>query len=383
MPRLLMVSQPTVAGVAQCVLDWSIGLRDRGWEVTVACPPTGDLGDWCDAAGIPSVEWPSQRSPTADVVEESSALKGILAMTQPDVVMLHSSKAGLDGRLTIRGSLPSVFVPHAWSFDAAEGLAARAALAWERTAGWRWTDLTLCVSAAEYHRGVEARIRTTYQVTRNGVDVPELRRIAAEGPSRSELCERYSVPPEARIAVCLGRLTEQKGQDVLVSAWPLVPGGIDRHLVLIGDGPLSDDLHTAAAGDESVTFTGPLPRADALSWLAAADVAVVPSRWEGMALVPLEALALGTPVVGSDVTGLREAVSPNVGDLVEPDQPQTLAEALAHWLSIEPRLSTTISDAARGRAASLFSLDATVAAIDHALRDVLVRRAGDVSDRRN
>ena len=67
MPHLLMVSQPTVAGVAQCVLDWSVGLRDRGWEVTVVCPPTGDLTGWCAAAGVPTVEWPAERSPFADV----------------------------------------------------------------------------------------------------------------------------------------------------------------------------------------------------------------------------------------------------------------------------------------------------------------------------
>ncbi|MCB0914144.1 MAG: glycosyltransferase family 4 protein [Actinobacteria bacterium] len=382
MPRLLMVSQPTIAGAAQCVVDWSVGLRDREWEVSVACPPTGDLAGWCNSAGIPSVEWPSQRSPMADVVQESSALKGILAMAQPDMVMLHSSKAGLDGRLTIRGNLPTVFVPHAWSFDAVSGFAAKVALNWERMAAWRWTDLTLCVSAAEYRRGVEARIRTTYQVTRNGVDVPELRRIAAEGPSRSELCERYSVPPEARIAVCLGRLTEQKGQDVLVNAWPMVPGGSQRHLVLIGDGPMQDDLRTSTAGDASVTFTGALPRAEALAWLSAADVTVVPSRWEGMALVPLEALALGTPVVGSDVTGLREAVASNVGDLVDPDDPAALATALGQWLSLSPDSTRTVRASARARAESEFSLDATVAAIDHALRDVSLRRALRVSGRR-
>jgi glycosyltransferase involved in cell wall biosynthesis len=289
--------------------------------------------------------------------------------------MLHSSKAGLVGRLALRGSTPTVFVPHAWSFDAASGKAAQAALAWERVAAWQWTDLVLCVSAAEYHRGVSAGIRTTYQVTRNGVDITRVRTAAHAGPDRSELTRLIGVSPEVRLAVCLGRLTEQKGQDVLAAAWPMVPGGADRQLVFVGDGPDAEHLQAATAGDRSVTFTGGLPRSQALAWLAAADLVVVPSRWEGMALVPLEALALGSPVVASDVTGLREALCPEVGHVVPPDDPAALATAVSDWLTraVGPDREA-VAAAARARAEDHFSLASTVTAIDRALRDMQIRR---------
>ena len=90
--------------------------------------------------------------------------------------------------------------------------------------------------------------------------------------------------------VCLGRLSTQKGQDVLLRAWPSVqvPGA---QAVLVGDGPEEEALRELAAGDATVRFAGGVPRAEAVRFLAAADVVVVPSRWEGMALVPLEAMA--------------------------------------------------------------------------------------------
>lgn len=370
-----MVSQPTTAGVAQCVIDWSVGLAERGWDVTVACPDGGDLADWCAAQGIERIQWESQRSPFADVPGETAALRRILAQVKPDLVMLHSSKAGLVGRLALRGTTPTVFVPHAWSFDAATGKAAKAALAWERIAAWRWTDLVLCVSTAEYQRGVSVGIRATYQVTRNGVDIAGVRAAAAAGPSRLELCGQLGVSPDVLLAVCLGRLAEQKGQDVLVAAWPMVPGGSNRQLVFVGDGPDADYLLIATAGDASVTFTGGVPRNEALAWLAAADLVVVPSRWEGMALVPLEALALGTPVVASDVTGLREAVSAEVGQIVPADEPAALASAVSDWLGRATGPDgPQVSAAAKDWAEVHFSLESTVTAIDRALRDVQIRR---------
>ncbi|MDQ1250233.1 MAG: hypothetical protein QG597_4612 [Actinomycetota bacterium] len=369
MPRLLMVSQPTVAGVAQCVLDWSMGLRELGWEVTVACPAEGDLTEWCARVGLPTVRWESQRAPQAGVRTESAALRRIIDAFDPDLVMLHSSKAGLIGRLVLRGSRATVFVPHAWSFDAATGVAGRGALIWERLAGANWTDLILCVSAAEYARGVAAGVHATYQVTRNGVDVAGVRAAAGDAGRLRRDC---GIEPSAALVVCLGRLTTQKGQDVLLRAWPSVPGGSSRQLALVGDGP--DAAALAALADDTVTFVGGVDRNTALGWLAGADVVAVPSRWEGMALVPLEALALGTPVVASDVTGLREAVTPDVGTLVPPDDPDALAAALARWLAVDPPERGVVRDVARARAEAEFSLASTVTAVAAALADCADRR---------
>jgi glycosyltransferase involved in cell wall biosynthesis len=225
----------------------------------------------------------------------------------PDVVHLHSSKAGLAGRLALRGRVPTVFQPHAWSFAAVGGPVRAASLAWERLAA-RWADVVVCVSAAERDEGIAAGVRARrWEVVPNGVDLARF----------TPLPKEDGVPR----VVCVGRLSRQKGQDVLLAAWRMVdvPGA---ELVLVGDGPeretLSRDL------PPSVRLVG--RQEDVAPWYASATVVAVPSRWEGMALTALEALACGRPVVASDVTGMREALPPS--SLVPAEDPAALAGAL-------------------------------------------------------
>lgn len=377
MPHVLMVSQPTIAGVAQCVLDWSLGIAARGWQVTVACPDDGWLRRRCADADLATAAFDSQRSPTANVAGEARQLASIIAQTDPDVVMLHSSKAGMVGRLALRGTRPTVFVPHAWSFDAATGAQGRAAHAWEKFAAQRWTDLVVCVSAAEYRRGRQTGIHATYQVIRNGVAVAALQHIADQSDPRS-LRQSAGIDPDVPLVVCLGRLTTQKGQDTLIAAWRERRWQDAAHVVFVGDGPDEDELRSRAGDDSSITFTGAVDRDEAVAWLAAAAVVAMPSRWEGMALVPLEALAVGTPVVASDVTGLSEVVGgdgsgPATGELVPPDNPTALADALGRWVHRSADDRQRVRAAARARAAAEFDLARTIADVDHALLDLTAR----------
>ncbi len=355
--RVLMVSQPTTAGVAQCVLDWSIGLARGGWEVSVACPEDGWLREKLRTAGIPVHLWESQRSPTAGIRAESKALSAIIRQTQPAVIFAHSSKAGLVARLVDRNRVPLVFAPHSWSFEAVQGPTAAAALRWERFAA-RWTRRFICVSDAERDLGLRSKIRGRYVVARNGIDVTKLRPVA----DRAGLRKALDIGAAEVALVCLGRLSEQKGQDVLLSAWPQIEAP-DRTLTFVGDGPDEQQLR-ACVDDPRVRFVGHTDREVALQWLAAADLVILPSRWEGMALVPLESLALGTPVVASDVNGAREAITEDVGALCPADDPAALAATVNDWLDTPRAAART---AARARVVDGFDLAQTLTTIDRTL----------------
>jgi glycosyltransferase involved in cell wall biosynthesis len=135
----------------------------------------------------------------------------------------------------------------------------------------------------------------------NGVDVA---RFAAAGRDRAAARERLQLG-DAPTVVCVGRLAPQKGQDVLLHAWPAVRRRVpEARLVLVGDGPGLDELQRLA--DPSVIFAGRLP--DVSDWLAAADVVAQPSRWEGMPLAVLEAMAAGRSVVASDIACMAQAL---------------------------------------------------------------------------
>lgn len=102
-----------------------------------------------------------------------------------------------------------------------------------------------------------------------------------------------------------GRLSEEKGLRVLISAWQAVP---DVPLLIIGDGPLRNELQNFVYKNSlNVSFLGMLPRQKALKTVAAASCLIAPSLWfEGMPMVILEAWALGVPVVGSRIGGIAE-----------------------------------------------------------------------------
>jgi glycosyltransferase involved in cell wall biosynthesis len=342
--RVLHVAQPVDAGVARCVTDFATDQRAHGLDARVACPPSGPLPDWLRAAGVPVLPWPATRSPGPSVAGEARRLAALVRAADPDVVHLHSAKAGLAGRLALRGRRPTVFQPHAWSFAAVTGGLRTASLAWERAAA-RWAHVVVCVSDGERADGETHGVRArSWAVVPNGVDLDRFR------PGDRAAARAALGLPAGPLAVCVGRLSRQKGQDVLLAAWPSVRVE-GAALALVGDGP--DHAALAAAAPPGVRFAG--RSEDVRPWYAAADVVVVPSRWEGMALTALEGLACDRPVVASDVTGMRE-VAGGV-DVVPPGDPAALAAALTE------RLRTPPAPGVARAAAERHDLRATTAAI--------------------
>jgi len=349
--RVLHVAQPTDGGVARYVVEACRDQVARGWDVAVACPPDGPLSGELASLGVPWLPWPAGRGPGPDSLDESRRLGRLIRRQRPDVVHLHASKAGLAGRLALRRALPTLFQPHAWSWLAVDGALRRASIGWERTAA-RWTDLFVCVGAAEAEQGRAMRVRGRYTVVRNGVDLDRFS--PADDRARAAARQQAGVDRAVPLAVCVGRLTRQKGQDVLLSAWRLVRQRCPHaELVLVGDGDLVPVLRSAEV--PGVRFAGAVT--DVRPWLAAADLVVLPSRWEGLPLTALEALATGRPVVASAVPGLVEVVAPEVGALVPPDDPAALAGALA--LRLHDPSGTAVEGTAAARHARQFDLSRT------------------------
>ena len=193
-------------------------------------------------------------------------------------------------------------------------------------------------------------------------------------PDRLGLRRQLGLHPSARIALTVGRLVEQKGFDLLLRAAPrIVAEQPDSVLAWIGVGPLEDQLRAAvgALGLEGrVRFLG--RRRDVPALLAASDVLVLPSRFEGLPLAALEAMAAGLPVVGTRVCGTSEVVvDGETGRLVEPGDAVGLAEAVVSALG-DPERAARWGQAGRRRAARLFGASRmaarTAAVYDEELR---------------
>ncbi|MFD3735197.1 glycosyltransferase [Streptomyces sp. NPDC058632] len=365
-PRVLHLTQPVDGGVARVLTDLVRTQVADGLDVIAVCPDS-PLTLHLRALGAQVRNWRSTRSPGPSLVREVAHLARLIDEVRPDLVHAHSAKAGLAGRLAVRGRIPTVFQPHAWSFEAVGGATAALALTWERW-GARWAARVVCVSEAERATGVHAGITGRWTVVPNGID-PERFRPAGTDTVRAGLDQLAALHPATPLVVCVGRLCRQKGQDVLLRAWDAVVRQVPAaRLVLVGDGPDHDRLRARAPG--SVLFAGAVP--DASPWYQAADLVVLPSRWEGMALAPLEAMACGRPVVVTDVDGARESLPPSFAPrcLVPPENPEALAGALSGLL-LDPPLRESLGVLGRRHVLSVHDVRHTAAQVADVYRDLL------------
>ncbi|GAB3104959.1 glycosyltransferase family 4 protein [Isoptericola nanjingensis] len=184
---------------------------------------------------------------------------------------------------------------------------------------------------------------------------------------------RATAPRRPGRVCAVGRLVEKKGfGDLLDALALLVAAGRDVHLDLVGSGPEEAELRDRAAvlgllrdGAEHVTFHGPLPQDRVRDVVARAAVFAAPcvlgadGNRDGLPTVLLEAMALGTPVVSTPVTGIPEAVRDGeTGRLVPPGDAPALAAALGALLD-DPGEAARLADGARARIEAEFDVVGT------------------------
>ncbi|MGN6676585.1 MAG: glycosyltransferase [Streptosporangiaceae bacterium] len=341
---VLIVSQPTTEGVGFCVRGQVDAALRGGYHVTVACPEEGDLAIWATEHGAEWQKVEMRRSP--DLRDFAAVIRLRRLARSHALVLLHSSKAGAVGRIALaslgRRRPPSVFTPHGWSWLVGGWLSPL-----YRLIEWILLPVTTAVvavsdeerSAGRAALGVRAsRIR----VISNGVD---LARFSPDGPTAA----RTDDP----LVVSVGRLSHARGPDVAVAALALMRTPAVR-LRLVGDG--EDEARIAkqvserglAGRVEMVGF-----RRDPAPDIRAADVVIVPSRYDGMALVLLEAMACGAAIVATRVSGA--SALDGAGILVPIEEPSSLAMAVDDLLA-DPVRRGQLGKAARRRAVGRYSV---------------------------
>jgi glycosyltransferase involved in cell wall biosynthesis len=177
-------------------------------------------------------------------------------------------------------------------------------------------------------------------------------------------------PPGDPVLLYVGRLSEEKGVDVLIDACSiLAKAGVRFHCHIIGPGPLAGPLAARAARLElrdRVEFHGPKPQSELPDWYRASDAFVLPSHSEGVPNVLLEAAACGLPCVASRVGGVQEISDRGDIQLVQPADPVALAGAIREVLA----------DADRPReAVPPRTWSDAIDELEHFLDGILARRA--------
>ena len=229
-------------------------------------------------------------------------------------------------------------------------------------------DRIICVSEASRASYLAARVPAhKLAVVHNGIHVRPAQ------ADRETTLARMGVPLDSEVVINVARLAPQKGHELLIAAIPAALAARPKARFLwVGEGPLRDELaaRLRAAGLESrVLMLGKRP--DVPDLLAAADLFVLPSQFEGLPLSVLEAMGAGLPVVATRVSGTSEAVVDGVtGRLVEPGDPAALATAMIDTLS-NRALARRWGAAGRKRVADKFTAAGMARAVDKIYGDAL------------
>jgi glycosyltransferase involved in cell wall biosynthesis len=352
--RIALVLGTSGGGVGRHVAALAAGLVGAGHDVLVVGPEATEATFGFVAAGATFRAWAvsDRPRPGGDVVAVHR-LRGLLAGA--DVVHAHGLRAGGLAVLALRTRRaprpPLVVTLH--NALLAGGAVAVAYRALERLVA-RGAAVVLGVSADLEQRMRELGAR---QVAHAVVPAPTLGRSMGD---RSAI--RADLGADGPLVVTVGRLAEQKGLPLLLdAAGRLGDRSPAPRFVVAGDGPMEEALRRRIA-DEGLPVRLLGRRDDVADLLAAADVVVVPSSWEGQPLVVQEALRAGAPLVATAVGGIPDLVG-DAAVLVPYGDPAALADAIAGLLD-DPAARDWLAATARARAAELPSdADAVDAAL--------------------
>jgi len=229
----------------------------------------------------------------------------------------------------------------------------------------RWLDWTVYGSEVQRRAWLSesAPAQRRSCVIYNGVDVRHFRAMH-DAVALREQRRRLGIAERAVLVGTVGRLAPEKGQSSLIDALARArAAGADVHLLIVGDGPMRARLeqHAARRGvSAQVTFAGAV--LDVRPLLAIMEVFVLPSRYvETFSNAALEAMAMGKPLILSEIGGAREMIDDGVEGYVVPieDIERRLPELLLR-LAQDRRLRERLGRAATRRARSAFSLEAMI-----------------------
>jgi glycosyltransferase involved in cell wall biosynthesis len=348
-------------GAEHHLLMLASGLAARGHQVAVAAlKPPAELE--CDfaAAGVTTHALGLGRY---GELAPAWRLRRLVAGFVPDVVHAHLPPAELYTRLALLGSATRLVITRHNDERFAPVAIERALSRWcARRAG-----RVIAISDAVARWSTTAPQGPGLAAARVAV----IRYALAPPPAMQPAPDLQGV---GRLVVCIARLVPQKGLDVLLDAFATLPPP-DR-LVIVGEGGLRSALDariTRLGLAGRVRLAG--ARADVPAVLAAADLFVLPSRWEGFGLVLLEAMAAGTPIVATRVSAIPEVLG-DCGVLVPPDDAPALARAMAALLADAPRRAA-LAQAGQARLRTRFDPAPMIAATEALYGEIAQpRRAG-------
>ncbi len=334
-----------IGGASMHVLELAGEMQRRGCDVTILLGPGDIVAQLAQQRGLPTIIEPlllRQISPWQDL-RCLFRLSRLLRQWRPDVLHLHSAKAGLLGRIVAKlHHVPVIYSVHGWSFSMYQGIKARC-FQWLERLLMPLTDQMVLVCQRDFDiaSNLLGAKPTQLALVHNGI--AECTTLTKN--TDSSFCRLISV----------ARFEDPKDQVTLLKAMTAVASK-NWHLKLVGSGPTQKSCRLLAQelGLEQVEFLG--ERSDVAELLAQSDVFVLSSLSESLPVSVIEAMRAGLPVVATNVGGMAELVADGVnGYLVSPQDANSLGQCL-NKLIAESGLRQRMGAEARSRFDQCFTL---------------------------
>lgn len=348
----IITRSDAIGGAQIHVRDMAASLRSRGHQSVVGVGGDGPFVGLLREAGIDCEALPH----LVRSIRPVSDARAICEMTRflrrhrPDIVSLHSSKAGWLGRIAAWWErIPVIFTAHGWAFTEGIPSGRRAVYyALERLSPCK-TPVVITVSQHDRDLAIRLGIMPSDRLVciHNGSgEIPDTLR---GNPRKS--------PP---IVTMVGRLDEQKNPELLVRALGSL-GDVEWSLELIGDGPGKNRVATLARQVGVMNRVHLLgARNDVAACLARSQIFALSSNWEGFPRTIIEAMRAGLPVIATSVGGVAEAVKHNETGLVVPRRSEEALSSALLKLLTNPALRAEMGAAGRRRYEEHFRLETMV-----------------------
>ena len=337
------------AGTYVHIRDMALAMRERGHEATVIVGQEGPITEELKLLGVSVRSLRHLVRPIRPLTDVKAVweMRRALKALRPDLLSLHSSKAGIVGRVTARTlGLPVLYTSHGWSF--ADGV--------PRAQQHAYASLERLV--APLARQIIGVCEQECQLAlRFGVAPPHRLLTIHNGMPEVDPSLRARPNMQPPRIVMVARFAEQKDHPTLLRALAGLQH-LDWTLDLLGDGPLQFQVEGLAEALGLSSRVRPLGvRTDVAEQLAGAQVFALITNWEGFPRSILEAMRAGLPVLASDVGGVREAVlDGETGYVVPRGDVDALQERLRRLLE-NPDRRAAMGKAGRSRYEDAFTFE--------------------------
>ncbi len=333
---LYVVTKSVMGGAQKMVFDLTCEFKNK-YEVSVCAGGSGELFSQLKKEGVRVLSLSNMKRDLSAKKDVSSffALFNIIKKEKPDILHLHSPKAGGFGALIGRllGVKKIIYTSHGWTFNEDRPFIQKTLI---KIFSWIIVILshkTIVLSQSE------KKIVSKWLFVKNKLEIIPVGIKPFDTLEKTEARKKISEIIKADIQeneILIGTIAELHKNKGLIYAIKAVKKIPNLLYLIIGSGELEEELKIEASASENIYFCGNIPEAKQL--LKAFDVFLLPSIKEGLPYVLLESGLAEIPIIATDVGGIKELIE-NDGIIIKPKNPEEISQSINKILSNKNSLS--------------------------------------------